>query len=115
MDSFCTIVNIKYLPQAQVLINSFREVYPDHRFVTLITDIETLDFKPLVGSEVLTLKSLKLDEMKIQNMRTAHSMISVVLIHSIVIYGIMMRDLARKKWPRSLKKQKTMRLILTWP
>jgi hypothetical protein len=75
MDSFCTIVNIKYLPQAQVLINSFREVYPEHRFVTLITDIETLDFKPLVGSEVLTLKSLKLDEMKIQNMRLIYDVV----------------------------------------
>lgn len=75
MDSFCTIVNIKYLPQAQVLINSFRAVYPDHRFVTLITDIETLDFKPLVGSEVLTLNSLKLDEKKIQNMRLIYDVI----------------------------------------
>lgn len=75
MDSFCTIVNIKYLPQAQVLINSFRAVYPNHRFVTLITDIETLDFKPLVGSEVLTLKSLKLDEKKIQNMRLIYDVV----------------------------------------
>ena len=75
MDSFCTIVNIKYLPQAQVLINSFRAVYPDHRFVTLITDIETLDFQPLVGSEVLTLKSLKLDEKKIQNMRLIYDVV----------------------------------------
>jgi hypothetical protein len=75
MDSFCTIVNFKYLPQAQVLINSFRAVYPDHRFVTLITDIETLDFKPLVGSEVLTVKSLKVDEMKIQNMRLIYDVV----------------------------------------
>lgn len=75
MDSFCTIVNIKYLPQAQVLINSFREVYPSHRFVTLITDIETLDANPLVGSEVLTLKSLKLDATKIQNMRLIYDVV----------------------------------------
>ena len=75
MDTFCTIVNIKYLPQAQVLINSFRAVYPSHRFVTLITDIETLDFKPLVGSEVLTLKSLKIDEIKIQNMRLIYDVV----------------------------------------
>jgi hypothetical protein len=75
MDSFCTIVNIKYLPQAQVLINSFRKFYPDHRFVTLITDLESLDVKPLVGSEVLTLKSLKLDELKIQNMRLIYDVV----------------------------------------
>jgi hypothetical protein len=75
MDSFCTIVNTKYLPQAQILVNSFRKEYPDHRFVTLITDIETVDFEPLVGSEVVTLNCLDIDDEKMQNMRQIYDVV----------------------------------------
>ena len=75
MDSFCTIVNTKYLPQAQILINTFRREYPDHRFVTLITDIETIDFEFLVGSEIVTLKCLDIDDKKIQNMRLIYDVV----------------------------------------
>lgn len=75
MDSFCTIVNSKYLPQAQILVNSFRREYPDHRFVTLITDIETADFEPLEGCEVVTLKCLGISKEKIQIMSQIYDVV----------------------------------------
>jgi hypothetical protein len=43
--------------------------------VTLITDIETVDFEPLVGSEVVTLKCLDIDDKKIQNMRLIYDVV----------------------------------------
>jgi hypothetical protein len=61
MHTFCTIVNRDYLPQAQVLVNSFKQNHPEGKFVTLIFDLETKSDCPLIGSDILVLSDLAID------------------------------------------------------
>lgn len=64
MDSFCTIVDTKYIPQALALVDSVQHHHPEVSFTLLITDIDQ-PFEHESMIEVVTPRDLEISDEKL--------------------------------------------------
>ena len=94
MDRICTIIAQNYLPQAMILLDSVRRIYPKIEFYILVTDSKS-DFSSLLPSAiVLKPEDLKIDQKWLSEMKSYYDTVELAtslkpfLLQSLLVEGI---------------------------
>ena len=75
--AFCTIISSNYMPQALVLINSFKKFHSNDQFYLLVIDVEIVHQQFIDGVTILTPNELKIEELSLEKMRRYYDLVEL--------------------------------------